>query len=184
MGRSIVLLYLSVASLAFAGGAFEILLSNQSARLGHEAAHQSSNLLFDLGVDYHEKTGWAAYAGVAAVDTLASGSPIVASLGGRLYYYSSKATADTQGTLLALGGFVRYRPELLRGVAAEANLFVSPSILAFGDADAFVDAQLRLGFQALPQARLLAGYGYLAPLYGKEWRPVSEGPFLGFRINY
>ncbi len=183
--RTVALILTCWASgLALAGGAFEILLSNESARIGHEAAHAPTNLLFDLGVDYNEQLGWATYAGVSAVDSLAAGGPVVASLGGRLYYFSTKEGVEEGGTALALGGFVRYQPNILAGLAAELNAFVAPSILAFSKADAFTDLQAKLGYQVLPQARLLAGYGYLAALYDDQWQEVTKGPFLGFRINY
>lgn len=165
-----------------AGGAFDISLSNDSVRLVHEAAHLGTGLMFDVGLNYSEPYGWALSAGLNAVDTKSAGNDLVGGLGGKIYVF--EATGQELAGSLAVGGFVRYTPAVLRGLGFEVISYVAPSVLSFGEHHAMLDAHARLSYRALPQANVFVGYGYFNAFYDKADQPIDQGPYLGFRVNY
>lgn len=94
-------------------------------------------------------------------------------------------TKNTSESALALGGMVRYSPPDISRLGIVGQLYISPNIVTFGDADRFTETQVRLEFEVIPQAAAYIGYRRIK--FGLNAAPnviLDEGVNVGVRISF
>lgn len=86
---------------------------------------------------------------------------------------------------LALGGQVRYSPTDVPRLGVVGQLYFSPNIVTFGDADRFIETGARVEYEVIPQA--VAYIGYRKIKFGLEVGPdatLDEGFHVGVRMSF
>ncbi len=96
------------------------------------------------------------------------------------------ATVKNQDAVaVAMGGVVRYSPPDLTRLGILGQVYVSPNIVTFGDADRFLETGVRVEYEVIPQA--VAYLGYRKVRFGLENGPdatLDEGLHLGVRMSF
>lgn len=96
--------------------------------------------------------------------------------------------AHTQGTnesAVALGGMIRYSPPGLSRMGIVGQLYFSPNITTFGDANRYEEASALLEYVVIPNAAAYIGYRNIQ--FGFENGPnatVDQGAFVGVRMSF
>jgi hypothetical protein len=96
--------------------------------------------------------------------------------------------AHTQGTnesALALGGMIRYSPPSLPRLGIGGQLYFSPNITTFGDADRYEETLLQLEYVIIPNAAAYIGYRDISfNLNNGPNTTVDQGAFIGVRMSF
>ncbi|MFI4941428.1 MAG: YfaZ family outer membrane protein, partial [Burkholderiales bacterium] len=87
---------------------------------------------------------------------------------------------------LAIGGMVRYAPFPDRRFGIVGQLYLSPNIVTFGDADRYTETGVRFEYEIIPQAAAYLGYRRINFGLKSVFSDVTldEGAFLGVRIMF
>ena len=179
-------LLLSLPLVVQAGGSVDISLTNESVRLEHEAVRMGTGAHITTGLLYSEREeAYAVSAGFNAVDATLANRELVGGVGFKGFVFNAREI-DEIGAALAVGGFLRWQPDFMNGLGAEANIYYSPSILSFRDTSAFQEIIARVTYKILPQARLFAGWHDVSAYYGSGATKtnIDRSFHLGFRFNY
>ena len=87
---------------------------------------------------------------------------------------------------LALGGLIRYSPPPVPRLGIVGEVYLSPNIVTFGDADRYSETGVRVEYEVIPQAVVYLGYRRIA--FGLKAQPsyaiLDEGVHLGVRISF
>ncbi len=94
-------------------------------------------------------------------------------------------TAGTNESALALGGMVRYSPPEIHRMGIVGQVYFSPNITTFGDADHFTETGLSLEYDEIPQAAAYLGYRKIEfGFSGASNVTMDEGVFVGVRLSF
>jgi hypothetical protein len=172
----------SLAGLSQAGGSVDLSLTLNSVRAEHETRIVNTAAGFAIGGLYNESGDYLVSVAAHAVDPSAP-QDLIAGIGGKLAVMQEHD--QELGTALGLGGFVRYQPEFFYGAGVEVSGYYSPSVLSFAGANAYGEIIGRLNYKIMANARLFAGYNYIAYSDNDHTNHNLENSFnLGFRVNY
>ncbi|MEO6975312.1 MAG: YfaZ family outer membrane protein [Gallionella sp.] len=97
----------------------------------------------------------------------------------------NNSTIVNSTSALALGGLVRYSPPDIKRLGVVGEAYMSPNIVTFGDANRYIETNLRVEYEVIPQA--VAYIGYRKIKFGINNRPdaiLDEGVNLGVRISF
>jgi hypothetical protein len=97
----------------------------------------------------------------------------------------NNSTIVNSTSALALGGLIRYSPPDIKRLGVVGEVYLSPNIVTFGDANRYVETNLRVEYEVIPQA--VAYVGYRKIKFGINNRPdaiLDEGVNLGVRISF
>lgn len=175
-------------ALAYAGGAVDFALSNESVRLEHNAVLVGTGAHFSTGGLYNEATqNWALTVGFNAVDATMANKELIGGVGFKGLLLSTEAANLSAG--LGVGGFLRWQPDFMNGLGLEGQTYYAPSILSFGDLVDAYDGLFRVTYKVLPQARAFVGYHFIGGQYDIDssknvYANVDTTLHLGFRITY
>lgn len=175
-------LALAWAAPAFAGGSVDVALTHESIRGEHGAVRAGTAAYLTVGGWYHLDNGQMINAGFHAIDPQNSRPELVAGLGGKTYLF--KASGEDTSVAIGLGGFARYQPPNLNGFGGEVQAYYAPQVLAFSSLDQFLDLQVRVSYEVLPQGRLFVGYSHIQADYRDSVAEMDSALTLGFRVRY
>ena len=86
---------------------------------------------------------------------------------------------------LALDGGVRYSPPPLPRLALGVRLFYAPDIVTFADANNYVQAEVRVAYEVLPQSFVYIGYRDLhVGITGTGHKTVDSNVHIGIKIHF
>ena len=143
---------------------------------------------FHAGVLYANHNNMLGDFGLLVQDELGDNAPGF-SVGVGIKAVVAKVTGDStivsSTTALALGGLVRYSPPATRRLGVVGEVYLSPNIVTFGDANRYVESNVRVEYEVIPQAVAYVGYRKIE--FGLNNRPnaiLDEGVNLGVRISF
>lgn len=95
-------------------------------------------------------------------------------------------TVDSNGfAALALEGAVRYSPPPVPRLALGLRLFYAPDIVTFANAKDFVQAEVRIAYEVLPQSYIYIGYRDLrVGITGPGHKTVDSNGHIGIKIHF
>ena len=117
-------------------------------------------------------------------------TPLIVSVGSRLYYASVTGPAPTLTSYsvaaVTIGIDVLIIPDNLGGVGFGAHYFVGPSVVSFGDAEGFTEYGVRVGYQITPQANIYLGYQNIETQIDGSGADVtiSKGSLFGVDLRF
>ena len=181
-----VALLLSLAGTA-AADSLDLNLNNDAARLTFSWDARDDKLTFDAGWLHHQDTGDVAHVGLHLVDFAASGpgAPEVG-IGGKLFYIDGETSpSSSQGGALGLGGFFRYNFPDADRFGVVGSLYFAPDVVAFGDAEGYLEATLGFSYDVLRDADLYLGARYVkAKFENQPDLTIDTGLHVGIRLNF
>jgi YfaZ precursor len=152
-----------------------------STSMGRDALGKTE---LHLGVLYADKNNMLGELGILVKDEVGSSAP-----GFSVGVGIKGLVAHTQGTnesALALGGMIRYSPPGLSRMGIVGQLYFSPDITTFGDANRFVETGVRVEYEVIPNAAAYLGYRNIRFNLNNAARnaTLDEGVFVGVRISF
>lgn len=167
--------------------AVDINLRDNSAQLQYSASMGRDTLgrsELHAGFLYVDKDNRLGDIGILVQDEVGERVPGL-SVGAGIKGLTAKAQRFN-ATALAIGGMVKYAPLANRRFSIVGELYLSPNIVTFGDADRYVETNVRFEYELIPQASAYIGYRKIN--FGLENYPVDavldEGAHLGLRIMF
>jgi hypothetical protein len=135
----------------------------------------TNNLLSDIGLLVKDELG----ANVPGVSVGVGIKGVVARVKGN-------NSTTNNASALALGGLVRYSPPAIQRLGVVGEVYLSPNIVTFGDADRYVETGVRVEYEVIPQAVVYLGYRRIA--FGlkaqSSYAILDEGVNVGLRISF
>lgn len=95
------------------------------------------------------------------------------------------STNGSDAVALALGAQVHFAPPAASRLGMVGQLYFSPNILTFSDAERFVEAVARLEYEVIPQAVAYLGYRRITfNLINKPNAVLDSGFHAGIRMSF
>jgi len=143
---------------------------------------------FHAGVLYVNRNNMLGDFGLLVQDELGDNAPgfsVGVGIKGVVAKVTGNSTIVSSTTALALGGLVRYSPPATQRLGVVGEVYLSPNIVTFGDANRYVESNVRVEYEVIPQAVAYVGYRRIE--FGINNRPneiLDEGVNLGVRISF
>lgn len=189
--RRIVALSLFTISTTALADTIDINLRDNSAQFQYKSSMGRDALgktEFHIGVLYVNSKNILGDLGVLVKDELGDNAPgfsVGVGIKGVVARVTGNNPVVSDVSALALGGLVRYSPPASPRLGIVGQVYLSPNIVTFGDADRYVETGVRLEFEVIPQAVVYLGYRKVG--FGIKARPyaiLDEGVNLGVRISF
>ena len=189
--RHVVALSLLAASTTALADAIDINLRDTSAQfqyktsMGRDALGKTE---FHAGVLYVNKHNMMGDFGLLVKDELGGNAPgfsVGVGIKGLVAQVTGKNLTQNTVSALALGGMVRYSPPAISRLGFVGQVYFSPNIVTFGDADRYVESGVRMEYEVIPQAVVFLGYQRIG--FGLKTQPytiLDEGANLGVRMSF
>lgn len=158
-------------------------LSNDSVRLQYTASLQRNDLNMSADFLHHEDDGDLGGLGLF-VDGGSKASSVIqqGGVGGKLIYFNSDGI---DGAALALGGYIRHTLSAANLISLRGDLFYAPGVVAFGDADRYLEASLRVEYKLMDRADIYAGLRKLEiGLDSTGNVDADKGAFAGLILHF
>lgn len=184
--RRIFVLSLLTASTTALADTVDVNLRDNSAQFQYIASMGRDTLgkaEMHAGVLYVDKRNLLGDLGILVKDEVGRNAPGV-SVGVGIKGLTAKAKGYN-ASALALGGMVRYSPFPDHRFGIVGQLYFSPNIVTFGDADRYTETGVRFEYEIIPQASAYLGYRRVN--FGLQLNSdvtLDEGAFLGVRISF
>jgi hypothetical protein len=146
------------------------------------------NTKFHAGVLYVNRNNMLGDFGLVVQDELGDNAPgfsVGIGIKGVLAKVTGGGTIVSSTSALALGGLVRYSPPATQRLGLVGEVYLSPNIVTFGDANRYIESNIRAEYEVIPQAVAYVGYRRIE--FGINNRPneiLDEGVNLGVRISF
>ncbi len=187
--RRIVALFLLTLCTTAMADTIDLNLRNSSAQFQYSAAMGRNNLgktEFHIGAlyaDENNSSNTLGDLGVMVKDEVGSQAP-----GFSVGVGIKGLVAHTQGSnesAVALGGMIRYSPPGLSRLGIVGQLYFAPNITTFGDANRYVETDVSLEYEVIPNAAAYLGYRNIQfNLNDGPNATLDEGAFVGVRMSF
>jgi len=189
--RSIVLFSLTVFSASTLADTVDVNLRDNSAQFQYKSSlgrDALGNTEFHAGALYADKNNMMADFGLLVKDDLGDNAPGF-SVGVGIKGISAKVSGNSNTAkttaAMALGGFLRYSPPATPRLGVVGQIYLSPNITTFGDADRYVEATIRGEYEVIPAAVVYLGYRRIGfGIKNSAYAVLDEGGFLGVRLSF
>jgi len=183
--RKTLLLILVATPLAASADDFTLSLTDDSARGYFRFSEPRDEFAVGAGYTYH--TGSRHIGNVdfhAQGRTAINNFPMTVGLGLRNTYFRD---SPVEGGATAPGGYLRANIPEVPGLSFNSELYISPSILSYGDADGMRHFEASLSYRLIRNAEVLVGYRYvgadLDDTRNDDFR-LEEGLIGGMRLLF
>ncbi len=190
LGR-IVALSLLIASSTVLADTVDITLRDTSVQLQYKTSMGRDALgkaEFHAGVLYVNKNNMLGDFGLLVKDELGDKAPgfsVGVGLKGVIAQVSGNTSTANNVSALALGAMVRYSPPTISRLGFVGQMYLSPNIITFGDADRYVETGARIEYEVIPQAVVYLGYRRIAfDLKSEPRATLDEGATVGVRMSF
>lgn len=143
---------------------------------------------FHLGILYVNKNNLLSDFGVLVKDELGDNVPgfsVGVGIKGLVARVKGDNPTASNGSALALGGLVRYSPPSIPRLGIVGQVYLSPHIVSFGDANRYVETGVQMEFEVIPQSAVYLGYRRIGfGLRAQPYTILDEGFHLGVRISF
>lgn len=184
--RHVLALSLFAFSTTALADAVDINLRDSSAQFQYSASMGRDTLgrtEIHMGFLYTDKNNSLGDMGIMVRDEVGSNAPGV-SVGVGIKGLVAKAQSNN-ASALAIGGMVRFSPLTDTRFGITGVVYLSPSIVTFGDADRYAETGVKLDYEVIPQA--VAYIGYRKMKFGLKLASdvvLDEGVHVGVRISF
>ena len=189
--RRIVALSLLTVSTTALADTIDINLSDTSAQFQYKSSMGRDALgktEFHVGVLYVDKNNLLGDFGLLVKDELGSNAPgfsVGVGIKGVVAKVKGNNPTTSNASAMALGAMARYSPPATQRLGFVGEVYLSPNIVTFGDANRYVETGVRMEYEVIPQAVVYLGYRRIG--FGLKTQPdatLDEGFNLGVRISF
>jgi YfaZ precursor len=152
---------LIVLSGTVSADAIDINLRDTAAQLQYIAPMAGSTLGkadFHAGVVYTQNTNMLGDIGLLVKDDIGGNAPGVSAGVGVKLVAARVTTARLNASALTVGGMLRYSPPSERRLGVVGEVYLSPTILTFGHATHYLESNVRVEYEVIPQALAYLSY--------------------------
>lgn len=180
------LLVLSPATALAQGSGLDVNISNHSVRAAYDTELTLSGLDLSFEAMHNKDNGDFAGAGLGLrADANPGGSPVYALIGVKALWINPSYPGVTQGTALALGGGVELALPQYNRIMFGGYVYWAPSVTSFGNADRFLEEEVRAGYRVLPNGTVYLGYRHATARFKNTADLVMDnGINLGFSLRF
>lgn len=176
---------------AFAGtthaDSLDLSLSDDSVRGEYSFTDAKEELGGGVGYTYHDGSRHLATLDLHAQGrTAIQNIPMTVGLGVRNMYFDD-GDRDIDGGATAPGVFARMNIPEVPGLSVGGSLYLSPSILSYGDADGMRHTDATVSYRLIRNSEIFAGYRYVGAdldTRGNDDYRFEEGLIGGMRILF
>jgi len=187
----LVALSLLAASTTVMADTIDVNLRDSSAQIQYKASMGRDALgkaELHVGALYVNKHNLLGDFGLLVKDELGDSVPgfsVGVGLKGLVAQVTGNSLVHNNVSALALGGLVRYSPPAVHRLGIVGQVYLSPNVVTFGDADRYAEAVGRVEFEIIPQAVIYVGYRRIGfGLKGQPYAILDEGAHFGVRISF
>lgn len=184
--RRIFAISLVTASTATAADTLDINLRDSSAQLQYGASMGRDTLgksELHLGVLYADKDNYLADFGLLVKDEVSRNAPRT-SIGVGIKVVAGKSGANDTSAV-AIGAQAGFVPTTDPRFSVVGQVYASPTILTFGQAERFIEASVRAEYEIIPQAVAYLGYRTTRfDLKTKTTAKLDDGLHVGLRMMF
>ncbi|HVK99805.1 MAG TPA: YfaZ family outer membrane protein [Dongiaceae bacterium] len=157
-------------------------INNDAVSLEYNNQIPKSELNLGVGGLHSKENGDAYYASLFVADNVNKESGLLAGLGTRFYYLDADE-GSTEGTGLALGGFLNWDVPSVPNLSLRGDFYYAPDVLTFDDVENFGDVSARVQYRVIEQAWLYVGYRrlMLEDELSHDFN-LEEGAFVGMLL--
>ncbi|MGZ8256593.1 MAG: YfaZ family outer membrane protein [Gallionella sp.] len=159
--RGILTASLLAGSAVACADALDINLRDNAAQVQYKAAMGGSNLgkaEFHVGGIYSQPNNVMADIGILVKDDIGGNAPGVSAGVGIKALAARLTPIKLSASALAIGGMARYSPPAARRFGIAGELYLSPNIITFGQADRYLETTVRAEYEMIPQAQVYLAY--------------------------
>ena len=181
---------LALSLLAFITAAladtFDLNLNDSSVQLQYGASMGKDTLgrsELHLGYLYNNDKNSFLELGFRVKDELGSNAPgVTVGFGLKGLYARSQ---NYNASAMAIGGLVRYAPFKNTRFGIGGQVYLSPNIVTFGDADRYIETGVKLDYEVIPQAVVYLGYRKIEfKLSSDTDATFDEGAVIGLSMSF
>ncbi len=146
------------------------------------------NTKFHAGVLYVNHNNMLGDFGLVVQDELGDNAPgysVGVGIKGIVAKVNGNGPVNNSASALALGGLVRYSPPSAQRLGIVGEIYWSPNIVTFGDANRYIETNARVEYEVIPQAVAYVGYRRIS--FGINTGPnetLDQGFNVGVRISF
>ena len=174
-----------IVSAQTTGRAFDINLNDDTVAAAFAWRLGEQKLLADVGWLHNQDRGDVIHGSLHIVDAATAGDdPLQAGLGLKLAHVSPDPISP-DGTVLALGGFVRYTLPNANRFHIGGQLYYAPDVVAFGDAKEYYDVAVRVSYNVIRDGDVYLGLREVkAKFEGTSRFTMDSGLHIGFQYRF
>jgi hypothetical protein len=187
---AISLLSVSISTTAWAD-AIDINLRDTSVQLQYKSSLGRDALgktEFHLGVLYVDKNNLLSDFGILVKDDVGSKAPglsVGVGIKGLVAKVRGGNPVNSNASALALGALIRYSPSPIPRMGIVGEVYLSPNIVTFGDANRYAEIETRVEYEVIPQSTVYLGYRRIGfGLTKQSYVILDEGVNVGVRISF
>ena len=153
--------------------------------LGRDALGKTE---FHLGLLYADKNNLLSDFGLVAKDDIGSKVPglsVGVGIKGLIAKIRGGNSVNSNASALALGGLVRYSPSPIPRMGIVGEVYLSPNIVTFGDANRYSEIVTRVEYEVIPSSTVYVGYRRIG--FGLTTHPftiLDKGVYAGVKISF
>ena len=188
----IIIVAISMLSVSAAwADAIDINLRDTSAQVQYKSSLGRDPLgktEFHLGLLYVDKNNLLSDFGVVVKDDIGSKVPglsVGIGIKGLVAKVRGGNAVNSKASALALGGLVRYSPSPIPRMGIVGEVYLSPNIVTFGDANRYSEIVTRVEYEVIPSSTVYAGYRRVS--FGLKTHPdaiLDKGVYAGVKISF
>ena len=170
-------------------GELEVTLSDESAWVQYTAPisyEDYGRTAVDMGLLYTESDDWLVSLGIGMEGEVGSQAPgLEFGLGVR--GYAGRVDDDYDVSAITLGLLGKFVPPAFSRLGVLAHVNYAPSITAYGDAERFTDAGVRLEYEVLPVASAYLGYRQVEVEVDRDNKSdveLDETVYVGISLSF
>lgn len=184
--RAGLLFLLTALALTAHASDLNVNLGSNAAAINFGANLTPSGLEGDLGYLHHTDSVDIGSAGLLLVGNAnPGGSQAIFGVGGKLFFISPKQT-NGNGTVLGLGGRFNYTWPTYNRFTIGGELYYAPNIVAFNNADRFLEFGVNAGYEILRNAELYVGWRHVSAAFtGSNGNVTLDSTFMvGLNLSF
>ena len=143
---------------------------------------------FHAGLLYVNRNNMLGDFGLLVQDELGDNAPgfsVGIGIKGLVAKVTGNSPIVSSTSAIALGGLVRYSPPATQRLGIVGEVYLSPNIVTFGDANRYVETNVRAEYEVIPQAVAYVGYRRIGfGINNRSYAILNEGVNLGVRISF
>jgi len=168
------------------GSGLDLNVSNHSVRAAYDTELTLSGLDLSFEGLHNTDRGNIAGAGLGVrANANPGGSPVTVLVGAKALWLDPSFAGASSASALALGGGVNFALPSYNRIAFGGYIYWAPSVTSFGNAERFLEEEVRGGYRLLPNGTVYLGYRHVTARFQGSGDSVMDNGFnLGFALRF
>jgi len=157
-------------------------ISDETVHFAIASKPAKKKLNISASLLHHEDDGNVYSIGAFVQSKIGNSQGLYGALGARLYHLDADGP---DGYGLGLGGAVGFKIPAVQGLSVQAEGYYAPKVLTFDDVERFIDASVRIKYQALEQGSIYVGFRKQEiDIKDGGKRDIDKGVHVGIALEF